>query len=540
MAALTKDIDTSTDSGQKLFAQLVGLSGAFADLVPATATLADNAAEAAERMAEAGRRALESLGQSRQQLEIELLRAQGNEAGALARDRANTLARSTAGLNATDTAAVTAALAYNNALQDQIAALRTAEQATKQAQEAAERLAQQAIENAQRRAEAILSERTSLEDRLLQQQGDTAALRARELAGLDASNRAILERIFALQDAQAAEQAAAQAAQEAAAEAQRRAESIAGERSSLEDRLLQLQGDTTALRARELAGIDASNRALLERIFALQDAQTAEQAAAEATRQAADAAAQAAQDAQRRADAILSERTGLQDQLDQLLLSNTELMAKQRAALDESNRALFDQVQAATAAKAAAEQLAQAQEAAAQAEAQRLSGIANERTGLEDRLLQLQGDTTALRTRELAGLDASNRALLERIFALQDAQTAEQAAAEATRQAAEAAQARAEAILGERTGLEDRLLQLQGDTAALRARELLGVDASNRALLERIFALQDAQAAEQVAAEATRQAADAAAQALDALNGKLSDLASTRFDLENELLGLNG
>jgi hypothetical protein len=332
--ALAQGIDTSTDSGQKLFAQLVGLSGAFADLVPATATLADNAAEAAERMAEAGRRALESLGQSRQQLEIELLRAQGNEAGALARDRANTLARSTAGLNATDTAAVTAALAYNNALQDQIAALRaateaqrTAEQVAKQAQEAAERLAQQAIE-----------------------------------------------------------------------------------------------------------------------------------------------------DAQRRADAILGERNGLQDQLDQLLLSNTELMAKQRAALDESNRALFDQVQAATAAKAAAEQLAQAQEAAAQAEAQRLSGIASERTGLEDRLLQLQGDTAALRARELAGIDASNRALLERIFALQDAQTAEQAAAEAAA----------------------------------------------------------------TAAEATRQAADAAAQALDALNGKLSDLAGTRFDLENQLLGLNG
>jgi hypothetical protein len=54
---------------------------------------------------------------------------------------------------------------------------------------------------------------------------------------------------------------------------------------------------------------------------------------------------------------ILAERKDLQDQLDQLTLTNVELLAKQRAALDESNRALFDQVQAAKAAAAAIEQV---------------------------------------------------------------------------------------------------------------------------------------------------------------------------------------
>jgi len=44
---------------------------------------------------------------------------------------------------------------------------------------------------------------------------------------------------------------------------------------------------------------------------------------------------------------IASERKGLQDQLDQLTMTQTQLLKKQRDALDASSRALFDQVQAA-------------------------------------------------------------------------------------------------------------------------------------------------------------------------------------------------
>ncbi|MGB9107487.1 MAG: DUF4214 domain-containing protein [Telluria sp.] len=43
--------------------------------------------------------------------------------------------------------------------------------------------------------------------------------------------------------------------------------------------------------------------------------------------------------------AVLQERQGLQDQLDELTMSSTQLLTKQRDALDESNRALFDQIQ---------------------------------------------------------------------------------------------------------------------------------------------------------------------------------------------------
>ena len=44
--------------------------------------------------------------------------------------------------------------------------------------------------------------------------------------------------------------------------------------------------------------------------------------------------------------AIFEERAELQDELDQLTMSAAQLLAKQRDALDESNRALFDQIQA--------------------------------------------------------------------------------------------------------------------------------------------------------------------------------------------------
>lgn len=50
---------------------------------------------------------------------------------------------------------------------------------------------------------------------------------------------------------------------------------------------------------------------------------------------------------------IADERKSLQDQLDQLTMSSAELLAKQRDALDDSNKALFDQVQAAQKVKTA-------------------------------------------------------------------------------------------------------------------------------------------------------------------------------------------
>jgi hypothetical protein len=96
----------------------------------------------------------------------------------------------------------------------------------------------------------ILRERESLERQLLQVQGDTAALRALELAALDESNQALQQQIWAIEKANA----------------------VTAERESLERRLLQTQGDTAALRALELAALDESNQALQQQIWAIEDA----------------------------------------------------------------------------------------------------------------------------------------------------------------------------------------------------------------------------------------------------------------------------
>jgi len=208
--------------------------------------------------------------------------------------------------------------------------------------------AQQATEQQAQLAQRRAAEGFGLETRLLQLQGDTAALRERELQALDPINRALQERIYALEDQQAIEQASARAAEAAAAERARLSEQAASEADNLGARLMQLIGDVAGLRARELASLSPANRALQERIYALEDAQAAEAAAAETERQ----------------------------------------------------------------------QAALAQQVAQQGES------------LLTRLLQLQGDTATLRARELAALDPANRALQERIYALEDAQAAAQAAQE--------------------------------------------------------------------------------------------------------------
>jgi DNA repair exonuclease SbcCD ATPase subunit len=56
----------------------------------------------------------------------------------------------------------------------------------------------------------ILSEREDLQKQLLELNGDTAAIRAAQLATLDPSNQALQQQIYAIQDAQAAAQAAEQ------------------------------------------------------------------------------------------------------------------------------------------------------------------------------------------------------------------------------------------------------------------------------------------------------------------------------------------
>ena len=190
-------------------------------------------------------------------------------------------------------------------------------------------------------------------------------------------------------------------------------------------------------------------------------------------------------------------------------------------------------------------QLADAAEAARQAEA-----ALQQENSLKEQLATLRA--------QIAGQDAERQLELDRllsdsaretqrkIYALNDAIDA---TAEEARQA--------EAVLQERLGLENQLLQLQGDTTELRRRELEALDPSNRALQEQIYAIQDLQAAEESFASARsnltsaldaesaalRQSVDEARNALAAsldaetqrLEGVLSGLQSQRDSLYDQL-----
>jgi TP901 family phage tail tape measure protein len=333
---------------------------------------------------------------------------------------------------------------------------------------------------------SIASEREQLERQLLQLQGDTAGLRALELQQVNEANRSILEQIHNLEDQQEAQRAA----DEAAAQAARDAEALASQRASMEAEILRLEGNTVALRQIELNALDSSLVPLQERIYQLQDEA---EASAEAKR--------VADELTRQQEAAARERSTLETELLRLQGDTAALRSLELAALDPANRELQERIW----------KLTDEQAALAAIEA-----AANERIGLERRLLQLQGDTAALRERELAELDPTNRALLERIFALEDLQDAEADQARLDQEAATVAKA----IADQRTQMTKQLLNLEGDVAGVRALELAALDPSLHALQKRTWGLED----EAEATEAARAAAEKAAGERDSLEVRTLEL----------------
>ena len=281
-AAYRKAVEDALAAGNtELAYKLMQLAPAFREVADAS-VIAGDAVESYSQT-------LKTMQEDRAKLEAELLQAQGDEAGYRAAMRAiETQGYSEAELAAYD---------YNQALREQI-------DATKAAADAARAAAQ---------------ERYNLETRLLTLNGDTAALRERELAALDPSNRALLLDIYAREDAAAAareledaQRQQADAARAAAQAAEQHAQAIANERASLENRYLTLIGDTATLRQRELEALDPSNRALQLQIWAIEDAQEAQQKYTDALNKAQsayDSAMSKVQAAQSTIDSIRAQGT---------------------------------------------------------------------------------------------------------------------------------------------------------------------------------------------------------------------------------------
>lgn len=120
--------------------------------------------------------------------------------------------------------------------------------------------------------------------------------------------------------------------------------------------------------------------------------------------------------------------------------------------------------------------------------------LSRTKRGMEAELLRLSGDEigylAAARALEREQLDPSLHALYDMIAAKQDEIAANE---------------KLKVIADERAGLEQRYLQLTGDTTELRRRELDALDPTNRALLQMIFNLEDMKDAAEKAAEIGRQ-----------------------------------
>lgn len=111
--------------------------------------------------------------------------------------------------------------------------------------------ARQEILDAEKKAQdKIASERQSLEKQLLTATGNTAEIRRLELESLDASNRALQERIWALEDEKKAQQELAAASSGVISEIDRLKKSLSGSTEAQSAAALQAQFATTTAQAR--------------------------------------------------------------------------------------------------------------------------------------------------------------------------------------------------------------------------------------------------------------------------------------------------
>ncbi|MGE4337747.1 MAG: phage tail length tape measure family protein [Pigmentiphaga sp.] len=149
---------------------------------------------------------------------------------------------------------------------------------------------------------------------------------------------------------------------------------------------------------------------------------------------------------------------------------STEIGQRNAAILIQNSTAVLGLSEAATSLSEAAK--------AAEESVQDMTAILNERAGLERQIMQLMGDTEGLRRLDLAAIDESNRALQERIWALNDEAEAISKSV-ANQQAA--------------TALRNQADSLLGNIEAIREREIAGMDESVAAWQRYVWAIEDEQ-----------------------------------------------
>lgn len=469
---------------------------------------AEDAATAQTVLNEANEAAA-AIASQRADMEIELMEATGNAAGALIARRQQELA----------------------ALDE---SLRPLQESIWSAEDAA--IAQQALADAQEAAAATASARRDLEIELMEAEGNAsgalAARRQIELAAMEESLRPLQESIWLIQDRTAAEAAEAKTLAEAAAAAA----AIQKSRSSLEIELMKATGKAAealdAQRRLELMSMDSSLWTLQQNVWAAQDADAAAKELAATQKQQADTAREAAQ-----AEAsLLKTRQGMEAQLMDLQGNASGALALRRqielAAMDESLHGLQGLIWSYEDAATAADKLAEAERTAKEtADKAAADALARERDqqGMLAELYDAQGrsaDALIIRRRlELDAMDEALQPMQELIWGYQDAAAAAKAASD---------------LLRQRQGLEIELMQATGReaeaVAVQRAAELIVLDESLRALQQQVWAAQDAAAANAELARQQEIAAEAASRAAEEAARYAEELAKQRRELQIQLV----
>lgn len=270
---------------------------------------------------------------------------------------------------------------------------------------------------------------------------------------------------------------------EALVEASRSASDIAKERASLMDREWQMTATTEQIRQKEIDALDSTNQEILKRIFALQDFQAEEKLIA--TERAA----------------ALNQLASLEKQYFDLTATEAEKRSVLIGSLlSDEAREIQDNINAWNDAKKAQEEAANSAKL-----------IADQRLSLEQQYFDLTATEQEKRTANLAALlSDESRTIQENIYAWHDAQAAAAEAANEIQNVAKAAEELAQKqaqIANERYSLETQLLQVMGNTDALRARELEKLDESNRALQLQIWAAEEQKSASEMAANAAEKEA---------------------------------
>lgn len=203
----------------------------------------------------------------------------------------------------------------------------------------------------------------------------------------------------------------------------------------LNNRILELtdaEGYLSLMRKNELSLLSPTNQVLKERIYALEDEAKALQFLAEITRTRVDADIKLLQTQGNTTEAEKLQR-------EQFIAGLTGLTAAQK----EAKIAAYDYSTA----------------------IEKQVKVLQERVGLENRLNQLLGNTSLIRAQELEKLDASNRALQERIWGIEDADKAVSSALSAVERA---------------IGAEKDRIQKETDAQILAIRQ--GIDGSKESL----------------------------------------------------------